>query len=144
MGVKSTDQEAAPPPPPALPPSLLSFKFSFRWPGDGDHGLSPAGRRISDVMVGNGEGGGVSSLSSQRSIISDVDVVHEPARSDGASFGGAIAVVEAAGLVKNEESFDWPGVSFFCFCFDVPVAAGLAARGRLRDSRDSCGGLSGA
>jgi len=102
MGVKSADQDVTPAP--ALLPSLLSF--SFPWPDEDDEddeGLSSEGRRISDVMVGNGDGGDVSSLSSQRSMISDVDVVHEPARSDG-TFRGA--VVEAVGLMKNEESFD--------------------------------------
>jgi len=71
-------------------------------------------------------------------MISDVDVVHELARSDDAFDGGA--VVEAVGFVKNEESFDWPALSFFGF--DVPVVVELAARARLRDSWDSWGVLS--
>jgi len=102
-----------------------------------------AGRRISDVMVGNGIDDdfiSVSSLSSQRSIISEDN---EPVRSGGAlAFAGAVGVVVVVvvGLVKKEESFDCPALSFFGF--DPPAAVGVPVRGRLRNSRDdSCDSL---
>jgi len=112
-------------------------------------GLLPlsAGRRISDVMVGIDDGDdciSISSLSSQRSIISEDN---ETARSDGAlAFAGAVGgvVVMVVGLVKKEESFDCPALSFFDFdppaAVDVPVRG--RGRGRLRDSwDDSCDSL---
>ena len=104
-----------------------------------------AGRRISDVMVGNGIGIdddciSISSLSSQRSIISEDN---EPARSDGAlAFAGAVrgVVVLVVSLAKKEESFDCPALSFFGF--DPPTAVDVPVRGRLRDSwGDSCDSL---
>ncbi len=58
---------------------------------------------------------------------------HQPARSDD---NGAAAVV---GLVKKEESFVCPASSFFCFVVPAPEES---VRGRLRDSRGSCCGLS--
>jgi len=116
--MKTADQEDAG----AARPAAFPFSFSLPcWPDVG----SSAGRRISDVMVGNGDDS-ISSLSSQRSIISED---HEPARPDDAFAGAAGAVV---GLVKKEESFDCPALSFFCF--DAPGAVEVPMYGRLRDS----------
>lgn len=135
MGVKSADQDAVPPH--ALP--FFSLSLPWLWP---DEGLS-GGRRISDVMVGNPDiGDGTSSLSSsQRSIISGE--LEPGARSESGSaisiFDGA-AGVAVVGLVKKEESFDCPALSFFCF--DTPaLAPEVSVRGRLRESWDSCGSL---
>ena len=53
--------------------------------------------------------------------------------------GGGVVVV-VVGLVKKEESFDCPALSFFDF--DPPVAVDVPVRGRLRDSwDDSCDSL---
>jgi len=129
--MKTADQEDA-----ALPVFPFSSFFSRLWL-DVLRPLSlSAGRRISDVMVDD-DCISVSSLSSQRSIISEDN---EPARSDGAlAFaGGAVGVV--VGLVKKEESFDCPALSLFGF--DPPAAVDVPVRGRLRDSRDdSCDSL---
>lgn len=108
--------------------ALPLFPFSF---------LS-AGSRISDVMVGRDVDDdddciSISSPSSQRSIISEDK---EPVRSDGAlAFAGCVGVVEVlvvVGLVKKEESFDCPALSFFDF--DPPAAVDVPVRGRFRDS----------
>ena len=119
MGVKSMDQDTAP----VLP-------FSLPWL---DEVLFSAGRRMSDVIVGNEDG--ISSLSSQRSMISGDG--HQP--DDGAFVGAAVGVeVVGNGLAKKEESFVCPVSSFFCFA--VPEVE-VSVRGRLRDSRGSCDGL---
>jgi hypothetical protein len=120
--------------------SHFSFFFSRLWLYAGLLSLS-GGKRIADVMVGNGIDDdyiSISSPSSQRSMISEGN---EPVRSDGAlAFAGAVVVVVVVGLVKKEESFDCPALSFFGF--DPPAAVDVPARGRLRDSwDDSCDGL---
>ena len=115
MGMKTADQEDAAPP--AFP---FPFSFSLLLRLDVGLLLLSAGRRISDVMVGSGDGC-ISSLSSQRSIISAED--HEVARSHGGAFASAMEAV--VGLIKNEESFDCPALSFFGFdasaVVEVPV-----------------------
>lgn len=123
MGLKNADQEAAP---------VLPF-FSFSLPWLDAKVLFSANRRISDVIVGNEDG--ISSLSSQRSMMSGDG--HQP--DDGAFVGAAVGVeVVGGGLVKKEESFVCPATSFFCFA-DPEVE--VSVRGRLRDSRGSCDGL---
>ena len=110
---------------------LPFFSFSLPWLDD-EVSLS-AGRRMSDVIVGNEDG--ISSLSSQRSIISGDG--HQP--DDGAFVGAAVGVeVVGGGLGKKEESFVCPALSFFCFA--VPEIE-ASVRVRLRDSRGSCDGL---
>lgn len=134
VGVKSADQDAAPAP---VLPYSFSLTLTLPWLNEEVPLLVlSAGRRISDVIVGNEDG--ISSLSSQRSMISDD--VHQPTRSDDDDDcrGAAAVVVVAVGLVKNEESLVCPASSFFCFAFP---AAGVSVRGRLRDSRGSCGGF---
>jgi hypothetical protein len=83
-------------------------------------------------MVGNGIGID-DSLSSQRSIISEEN---ELARSDCALAALACAMggVVVVGLVKKEESFDCPALSFFGF--DPPAAVDVPVRERLRESWD--------
>jgi|SRR6266403_819756 len=133
LGMKTADQEDA-----ALPDFPFSF-FFLLWL---DVGLLlllslSAGRRIPDVVVGNGVDNCISSLSSQRSIISEDN---EPARSDGAfAFAGDVGmvVVVVVGLVKKDESLDCPALSLFGF--DAPATVDAPVRGRLRDSwDDSC------
>lgn len=121
----------------ALPVFPFSFFFSRLWPCVVERLSLSAGRRISDVMVGNGIS--ISSLSSQRSIISEDN---EPARSDGAlAFAGAVGgLVVVVGLVKKEESFNCPALSFFGF--DPPAVVDVLVRERLRVSwDDSCDSL---
>ena len=76
--------------------------------------FSEGGRISSDVIVGNGSSGSPSSLS-QRSTISGGD-----------DFG---AVLLDGGLVKKDESFDWPVRSFF----GLDDVEEVSARGRLRE-----------
>jgi hypothetical protein len=118
MDMKTVDQEED------------AFPFSFSLPWLDGAGMS-TGRRISDVKVGKGEDC-ISSLSSQRSMISED---HEPARPDDA-FAGVVGAV--VGLVKKEESFDCTALRFFCF--DAP-AVEVLVRGRLCGSREPCNSL---
>ena len=135
LGTKTADQEDD---------AALPVFFSRLWLHVFALWLSlSAGRRISDVIVGNGvddDCTSVPSLSSQRSIISGDN---EPARSDDAlAFIGAVGgvVLVVVGLVKKEESFDCPALSFFGF--DPPAAVDVPVRERLRDSwDDSCDSL---
>ena len=76
--------------------------------------LLQGGRISSEVIVGNGYSSSSPSSLSQRSTISGGD-----------DFG---APGEGGGLVKKDESFDWPVRSFFGFD-DVSE---VSARGRLR------------
>ena len=94
-------------------------------------------------MVGNGIDDdciSISSLSSQRSIISEEN---ELVRSDDVlAFLGAVGVVVVVvvGLAKKEESFDCPALCLFDF--DPPAAVDAPVRERLRDSWDeSCNSL---
>jgi hypothetical protein len=98
MGVKSADQDAT------------GFEFEFMsWLEEGG--------RMSDVMVGNGASSSSSSPSSQRSTISGGD-----------DFGALVVGVLDVGLVKKEESFDWPVRGFLGL--DVSE---VSVRRRLRD-----------
>lgn len=137
LGTKTVDQEEG-------DAALPVFFFSRLWLYVVGLLLSlSAGRRISDVKVGNGIGvdddcNSISSLSSQRSIISEDNELAW--LDDALAFAGAVEGVLVVGLVKKEESFDCPALSFFGF--DPPAAVDVPVRERLRDSwDDSCDSL---
>ena len=115
MGVKSVDQDVT---------LVAPFSLSLRWLVEG----VPGERRMSNVVVGSdGASTDTSSLSSQRSMTSG-----EVACGDDLGRGAVF------GMLKKEESFDCPALSFFGF--DVPVVE-VSVRGRLWASRGACGGF---